>query len=182
MGVTTHAVVDGRVLGGAGVRFSRAMTLLACLDRAGVGVVQISRQIGWFRIPDCNRGDQQSQQEEQAQKHEFHSVHRAILKPILETATFVHYNSLMSESLRLTCSLLRTANPSEALLIRQLLRTYGIPCRIVPRASVRLFPMAVGEMAGAEILVEGVDADRARALIAEHRRQGLKVLPGGRVS
>lgn len=88
----------------------------------------------------------------------------------------------MSESLRLTCSLLRTANPSEALLIRQLLRTYGIPCRIVPQASVRLFPMAVGEMAGAELLVESADVDRAHGLIAEHRRNGLRVLPGGRLS
>ena len=67
--------------------------------------------------------------------------------------------------------LLKTWDDGEAAIVRQLLEAYGIPCQV---ASDRLD--GIGE---SRILVPRVRRREARRLLAEHRRQGMRVLRGG---
>jgi hypothetical protein len=73
--------------------------------------------------------------------------------------------------------LMRTWSPGEAEMVRQLLLGYGIPCQVVAAVSQRLWPTGFSE---ARILVPAGRRAEARGLLAEHRREGLDVLPGGR--
>lgn len=74
-----------------------------------------------------------------------------------------------------TTLLLRCWHDGEASVIRQLLSTYGIACQVVSHVSHNVFPVA----REIRILVSPSRAEEARVLIAEHRRDGLRVLPGG---
>lgn len=73
-----------------------------------------------------------------------------------------------------------TWDRTEAYLIRQLIDSYGIPCQVVCDAPHRLFPVCVDEAAAYRVVVARPDLAGSRALLADHMRQGLRVLPGGR--
>jgi hypothetical protein len=78
------------------------------------------------------------------------------------------------------CALLVTAgHDGEAMVVRQLLATYGIPCQVLPDVSQAL-PIPVGRRGEIRILVPVSRLNEARSLLAEHRRQGLRVVRGGR--
>lgn len=79
-----------------------------------------------------------------------------------------------------TVEVARTWDRGEAWLVRQLMESYGIPCRFVSHVPHHLFPIAVDELAAIGIVVPDDRAHDARRLLAEHLRQGLRVLRGGR--
>lgn len=68
----------------------------------------------------------------------------------------------------------------EAAIIRQLLDTYGIPCQVVPDATHSPLPIAPAGRTEVHILVSSERLALARSLLADHRRQGLRVVPGGK--
>ncbi len=75
--------------------------------------------------------------------------------------------------------LVRVWNHGEAVIVRQLLASYGIPCQVVSHVS-RTFSMdGLGEI---RILVSRTQLAQARELLAEHRRQGLRVIRGGKAA
>jgi len=76
--------------------------------------------------------------------------------------------------------LVRTWNDGEAALIRQLLASYGIPCQVVSDVPHTVLPLSVDGLGEIRILVPAARWDEAQALLADHRRHGLQVLPGGR--
>lgn len=81
---------------------------------------------------------------------------------------------------RTNALLLRTWDDGEATLVRQLLASYGIPCQVVSDVPHTVLPIGVDGLGEVRILVAADHLESARALLAEHRRQGLSVLPGGR--
>ena len=76
----------------------------------------------------------------------------------------------------------RTWSDSEAELVRGLLESYGIPCRIssgIPRALV---PLSVDRLGDLRLFVPPEAAEEAERIIEEHRRSregpfGLPPLP-----
>ena len=74
----------------------------------------------------------------------------------------------------------RTWSDGEALLVRQLLETYGIPCQVVSDVPHSLLPLSVDGLGEIRILVPATRVDEARSLLAEHLRQGLEILGGGK--
>jgi hypothetical protein len=68
----------------------------------------------------------------------------------------------------------------EAEIIRRLLAAYGIPCQIVSDITHAVLPIAVDGLGEVRILVPAAREHEARTLLAEHRRQGLRVMRGGR--
>lgn len=76
--------------------------------------------------------------------------------------------------------LTKTWNDGEAAIIRQLLETYGIPCQVVSDIPHTLMPLSVDGLGEIRILVPTSRLDEARALIADHRRDGLRVIRGGK--
>lgn len=65
-------------------------------------------------------------------------------------------------------------------MVRQLLDSYGIPCRVVSDVPHSLFPLTVDGLGEIRILVAEECIEEARALIAEHKRRGLEVVEGGK--
>ena len=74
----------------------------------------------------------------------------------------------------------RTWSDGEALLVRQLLESYGIPCQVVSDVPHTLLPLSVDGLGEIRILVPATRVDEARALLAEHLRQGLEIVDGGK--
>lgn len=75
--------------------------------------------------------------------------------------------------------LVRVWTSGEAMIIRQLLASYGIACQVVSPVS-RTF--SIDGLGAIRILVSEDRLDQARKLLAEHRRQGLRVIRGGKAA
>jgi len=75
--------------------------------------------------------------------------------------------------------LMQAWNDREAAMIHELLSTYGIRVEVLALHPHRLLPVSVEGLGELRILVPAREQVRARALIAEHRRQGLELLRGG---
>ena len=75
--------------------------------------------------------------------------------------------------------LVKTWDNGEATIIRQLLASYGIPSQVVSHVTHSVLPIG-GQVGEIRILVPASRLDDARTLIAEHRRSGLSVVPGGK--
>jgi len=76
--------------------------------------------------------------------------------------------------------LLRTWSDGEALLVRQLLGSYGIPCQVVSDVPHAVFPLSVDGLGEIRVFVPEVRVDEARRVLADHLRNGLELLDGGR--
>ena len=74
----------------------------------------------------------------------------------------------------------RTWSDGEALLVRQLLESYGIPCQVVSDVPHSLLPLSVDGLGEVRILVPATRVEEARSLLAEHLRQGLEIVDGGK--
>lgn len=75
---------------------------------------------------------------------------------------------------------MRTWSDGEAALVRQLLDAYGIPCRIVSDVTHTVLPLSVDGLGEIRVLVAADQVEEAREILAEHRREGLEALPGGK--
>jgi hypothetical protein len=78
--------------------------------------------------------------------------------------------------------LLRTWSAGEAAVVRQLLETYDIPCQVVSEVPHSVLPISIGRLGEILILVPSSLLAPVRALLAEHRREGLTVLRGGKAA
>ncbi|HXV77035.1 MAG TPA: DUF2007 domain-containing protein [Candidatus Polarisedimenticolaceae bacterium] len=76
--------------------------------------------------------------------------------------------------------LVRTWNDGEALMVRQLLATYGIPCQVVSDVPHTVLPLTIDGLGEIRILVPAARLRAARGVLADHLRHGLEVLDGGR--
>lgn len=77
--------------------------------------------------------------------------------------------------------LVRTWSDVEASMIRQILASYGIPCQVVSDITHTVYPITVDGLGEVRILVPAARLEEARELLAEHRRQGLEIVDGGKV-
>ena len=73
-----------------------------------------------------------------------------------------------------------TWDRTEAWVIRQLIDSYGIPCAVICDASQHLFPVGVGGPMSFKVMVGRVDLESSQQLLAEHLREGMHVVAGGR--
>lgn len=78
--------------------------------------------------------------------------------------------------------LVRTWNDGEAEMVRQILASYGIPCQVVSDVPHSVLPFTLDGLGEVRILVPAGRLDEARELLAEHRREGLEIVDGGRES
>ena len=78
--------------------------------------------------------------------------------------------------------LVRTWNDGEAAMVRQILASYGIPCQVVSDVPHSVLPFTLDGLGEVRILVPAGRLDEARELLAEHRREGLEIVDGGRES
>jgi putative signal transducing protein len=76
--------------------------------------------------------------------------------------------------------LVRTWSDGEALLVRQLLQSYGIPCQVVSDVPHTVLPLSVDGLGEIRILVPEARAEEARRVLADHLRNGLELVDGGR--
>ncbi len=76
--------------------------------------------------------------------------------------------------------LVRTWSDGEALLVRQLLESYGIPCQVVSDVPHAVFPLSVDGLGEIRILVPEARAEEAGRLLADHLRNGLELFDGGK--
>lgn len=76
--------------------------------------------------------------------------------------------------------LVRTWNDGEAAMVRQILASYGIPCQVVSDVPHTVLPLTVDGLGEIRILVPAERLDEARELLAEHRRQGMELVDGGK--
>jgi hypothetical protein len=76
-----------------------------------------------------------------------------------------------------TALLMQLWGDGEAEVVCRLLETYGIPCRAVSAISHSLFPLSVDGLGEVRLLVPKHRLKEAADIVAEHRRQGLEVLP-----
>lgn len=76
--------------------------------------------------------------------------------------------------------LVRTWSDGEALLVRQLLASYGIPCQVVSDVPHTVLPLSVDGLGEIRILVPASRFLEARSLLADHLRQGLEIVDGGK--
>lgn len=76
--------------------------------------------------------------------------------------------------------LLRVWDDGEAELIRRLLSSYSIPCSVGSTITHSLWPLTVDGLGEIRILVSADQLETAREILAEHRRQGMEMLPGGK--
>ena len=74
----------------------------------------------------------------------------------------------------------RTWSDGEALLVRQLLESYGIPSQVVSDVPHSLLPLSVDGLGEVRILVPANRVEEARSLLADHLRQGLEIVDGGK--
>jgi hypothetical protein len=75
--------------------------------------------------------------------------------------------------------LVRTWSDGEALLVRQLLSSYGIPCQVVSDVPHAVLPLSVDGLGEIRILVPATRLADAREILADHLRNGLELLAGG---
>jgi len=75
--------------------------------------------------------------------------------------------------------LMTTWNDSEAALVRQILENEGIPTQVVSDVPHTVLPIAVDGLGEVRILVPAERLDEARALLAEHRREGRETIDVG---
>ena len=79
------------------------------------------------------------------------------------------------------CALLVTTwNDGGAVVIRQRLSAYKIPSQVVSDVPHAVLPIFVDGLGEVRILVPTSRLRDPRRLLAEHRRQGLRVVRGGR--
>lgn len=76
----------------------------------------------------------------------------------------------------------RTWSDGEALLVRQILESYGIPCQVVSDVPHTVLPLSIDGLGEIRIFVPASRLDEARSLLAEHLREGLEVVDGGKAS
>jgi hypothetical protein len=76
--------------------------------------------------------------------------------------------------------LLRVWDDGEAELIRRLLSSYSIPCSVGSTITHALWPLTVDGLGEIRILVPADQLEAAREILAEHRRQGMEMIPGGK--
>ena len=76
--------------------------------------------------------------------------------------------------------LMRSWSDSEAELVRQILASSDIPCVVSTSVAHAVFPLNVNGLGEIRILVAPEQLEPARDLIAEHLRDGLELLEGGR--
>jgi hypothetical protein len=74
--------------------------------------------------------------------------------------------------------LVSTWSDGEAAIIRQLLESYGISCRVTSDVPHSVLPLTVDGLGELRLLVPPGRLDEARSLLAEHRREGLGLVPG----
>ena len=67
----------------------------------------------------------------------------------------------------------------EAVIVRQLLGTYGIFARVVSNLAHRIIPVFAQRAVEFRVLVPANRLTEARTRLAEHRRQGFRLLRGG---
>jgi hypothetical protein len=75
--------------------------------------------------------------------------------------------------------LVRTWSDGEAMLVRQLLESYGIPCQVVSDVPHTVLPLSVDGLGEIRILVPEARAEEARHVLADHLRNGLELVDGG---
>ena len=75
--------------------------------------------------------------------------------------------------------LMKTWDDGEAAMVRQLLESYDIPCRLASDVPHTVWPISVDGLGEIRILVPASRVEEAGAILAEHRRQGLHVVDGG---
>ena len=75
--------------------------------------------------------------------------------------------------------LVRTWSDGEAMLVRQLLQSYGIPCQVVSDVPHTVLPLSVDGLGEIRILVPEARAEEARRVLADHLRNGLELVDGG---
>ena len=73
--------------------------------------------------------------------------------------------------------LMKTWSDGEAEMVRQLLDSYGIQCQVVSDVTHTVLPVSVDGLGEVRILVSPLEIDEAREVLAEHRRQGLEIVP-----
>ena len=73
-----------------------------------------------------------------------------------------------------------TWSDGEAMMVRQLLASYGIPCQVVSDVPHSVLPLTVDGLGEIRIFVPASRFEEARSLLADHLRQGLEVLDGGK--
>jgi hypothetical protein len=74
----------------------------------------------------------------------------------------------------------RTWSDGEALLVRQILESYGIPCQVVSDVPHTVLPLSIDGLGEIRIFVPASRLDEARSLLAEHQREGLEIMDGGK--
>ena len=72
--------------------------------------------------------------------------------------------------------LLRTWDRGEAEIVRQLLASYGIACRLASELPAGLFPLTVDRFGEVRLYVPEATATEAAAVVAEHRRRAMAVV------
>jgi len=76
--------------------------------------------------------------------------------------------------------LARSETHGEAIVIRQLLASYEIPCTVQSHLPHRLIPTFGPAGGGFTVWIPAARFDEADQLLAEHRRQSFQLLQGGR--
>ena len=76
--------------------------------------------------------------------------------------------------------LVKTWSDGEAAMVRQILAAYGIPCQVVSDVPHTILPFTVDGLGEIRILVPASRLPEARELLAQHRRQGLEIIDGGK--
>lgn len=76
--------------------------------------------------------------------------------------------------------LMKTWSDGEAEVVRHLLETYGIRCQVTSDVTHAVLPLSVDGLGEIRILVASADLEEAEDVLAEHRRQGLELVDGGR--
>jgi hypothetical protein len=75
--------------------------------------------------------------------------------------------------------LMRTWSDGEAEMVRRLLEAYAIPCQVVSDVPHTVLPLSVDGLGEVRILVARRNLESARALLADHLRQGFRMVRGG---
>ena len=81
-----------------------------------------------------------------------------------------------------TVLLMRTWSDGEAELVRQILDSCDIPCLVISTVTHAVLPFNVDGLGEIRILVAPDRLQEARDLIAEHLRDGLELIDGGRAT
>lgn len=72
--------------------------------------------------------------------------------------------------------LMTTWSDSEAELVRQILAAHDIPCQVVSDVPHTVLPLSVDGLGEVRLLVPSIELERAKDLIAQHRRDGMRVV------